>query len=93
MGDVVKRVTFQLFIEGKLHTFIADHNARSLCTFLEVDGKIDKQWDGLTLEKLAEQPYTFYHLGQKFTLKWVIADPDSDQPDIFTLEANGVALS
>ena len=26
-------------------------------------------------------------------LKWVIADSDSDQPDIFTLEANGSALS
>ena len=54
LGDVVKRVTFQLFIEGLLHQFVAEHNARSLCTSLEVDGKIDKQWDGLTLEKLAE---------------------------------------
>ena len=42
LGDVVKRVTFQLFIEGLLHQFVADHNARSLCTFLEVDGKINK---------------------------------------------------
>ena len=32
LGDVVKRVTFQVFIEGLLHQFIADHNARSLCT-------------------------------------------------------------
>ena len=93
LGDVIKRVTFQLFIEGLLHQFIADHNARSLCTFLEVDGKIEKQWDGVTLEKLAEQPYTFYHLGQKLVLKWVIADPDSDLPDIFMLEVNGTALS
>ena len=50
LGDVIKRVTFQLFIEGLLHQFVADHNARSLCTFLEVDGKINKQWDGVTLE-------------------------------------------
>ena len=49
LGDVIKRVTFQLFIEGLLHQFIADHNARSLCTYLEVDGKVNKQWDGLTL--------------------------------------------
>ena len=42
LSDIIKRVTFQLFIEGLLHTFIADHNARSLCTSLEVDGKIDK---------------------------------------------------
>ena len=32
LGDVIKRVTFQLFIEGLLHQFIAEHNARSLCT-------------------------------------------------------------
>ena len=75
---MVKRVTFQLFIEGLLHQFVADHNARSLCTYLEVDGKISKQWDGVTLEQLSEQPYTFYHLGQKFVLKWAIADSDSD---------------
>ena len=25
-------------------------------------------------------------------LKWSIADEDSDQPDVFSLEANGVAL-
>ena len=72
---------------------MADHNARSLCTFLEVDGKVNKQWDGLSLEKLSEQPYTFYHLGQKFVLKWVVADPDTGLPDIFTLEANGATLS
>ena len=63
LGDVTKRVTFQLFIEGLLHQFIAEHNCRSLTTFLEVDDKIMKQWDGVTLEKLSEQPYTFYHLG------------------------------
>ena len=50
LGDVTKRVTFQLFIEGLLHQFVAEHNARSLCTFLEVDGKVNKQWDGVTLE-------------------------------------------
>ena len=50
LGEVTKRVTFQLFINGLIHQFVADHNARSLCTFLEVDGKIEKQWDGLSLE-------------------------------------------
>ena len=54
LGDVTKRVTFQLFIEGLLHQFIAEHNCRSLTTFLEVDDKISKQWHGVTLEKLAE---------------------------------------
>ena len=61
LGDVTKRVTFQLFIEGLLHQFIAEHNCRSLTTFLEVDNKISKQWDGVTLDKLSEEPYTFYH--------------------------------
>ena len=42
LGDVIKRVTFQLFIEGLLHQFSAEHNARSLCTLLEVDGKVIK---------------------------------------------------
>ena len=54
LGDIIKRVTFQLFIEGMLHQFIAEHNARSLCTFLDVDGKVNKQWDGVTLAQLAE---------------------------------------
>ena len=45
------------------------------------------------MEKFSEQPYTFYHLGQKFVLKWVIVDPDTGLPEIFTLEANGAALS
>ena len=93
LSDLIKRVTFQLFIKGLLHQFVAEHNVRSLCTFLEVDGKINKQWDGLTLKQFSEQPFTFYHLGQKFVLKWVIADPDSDFKDIFVLEANGLPLS
>ena len=92
LGDVTKRVTFQLFIEGLLHQFIAEHNCRSLTTFLEVDDKIMKQWNGVTLEQLAAEPFTFYHLGQKFVLKWVIADPESGLPDTFALEANGAAL-
>ena len=93
LGDVTKRITFQLFIHGLLHQFVADHNARSLCTFLEVDGKINKQWDGVTLEQLSEQPFTFYHLEQKFVLRWMIADSDSDQESTFKLEANGSDLS
>ena len=50
LGEVTKRVTFQLFVKGLLHQFVADHNARSLCTVLEVDGKLNKQWQGLKLE-------------------------------------------
>ena len=48
----LKRVTFQLFIFGLLHQIIAEHNCRSKCTFLEVDGKIIKQWDGVSLEQI-----------------------------------------
>ena len=58
-----------------------------------MDDKIIKQWSGVSLEQIAAESYTFYHLDQKFVLKWVIADPDSDQSDIFTLESNGTALS
>ena len=72
---------------------MAEHNCRSLCTSLEVDGKVIKQWDGVRLDKLASEPFTFYHLEQKFTLKWVPADPDSDLKDTFMLEANGADLS
>ena len=31
-------------------------------------------------------------LGQKFVLRWVVADPESGLPDTFALEANGAAL-
>ena len=48
-----------------------------------------KHWDGLTLEQIAEQPFTFYEKGQKFMIKWVFADADSDQTDHFALESNG----
>ena len=93
LSDILKRVTFQLFIYGILHQIIAEHNCRSRCTLLEVDGKIIKQWDGVSLEQIASEPYTFYHLEQKFVLKWVLADPESDQSDTFELEANGHDLS
>ena len=39
-GEVTIRVTFNVFIEGLLSQIVADHNRRSLCTLLEVDGKI-----------------------------------------------------
>lgn len=32
LGDVTKRTTFQIFIEGLMEQIEADHNARSLCT-------------------------------------------------------------
>ena len=59
-GEVITRATFQVFVEGILHQFIAEHNARSLSTSLEIDEKIEKQWDGLKLDQIAETPYTFY---------------------------------
>ena len=62
LSDIIKRVTFQLFIFGILHQIFAEHNCRSLCTSLEVDGKIIKQWNGVSLEKIASEPFTFYHL-------------------------------
>ena len=93
LGDVIKRTTFQIFIDGLLEQFVADHNARSRSTQYLVNDKIIKQWDGLTLEEIAEQPFTFYQKGQKFVLKWVIADPDSDKEDNFVLESNGAEIS
>ena len=53
MGDTIKRVTFQIFVHGLMHQIVADHNCRSLCTSLEVDDKIIKQWDGLRLDEIA----------------------------------------
>ena len=41
---------------------------------------------------MAEQPFTFYVLGQKFVLKWGISDPESSLSDTFALEANGAEL-
>ena len=76
-----------------MEQIVAEHNARSLNTQYLVNDKIIKQWDGLTLEKIAEQPFTFYEKGQKFTIKWVIADSDSDQTDHFDLESNGASTS
>lgn len=61
-------------------------------TFLEVDDKIIKNWSGLSLDQLAAEPHTFQHMDQKFVLKWVIADEDSNSEDTFTLEVNGAAL-
>ena len=42
---------------------VADHNARSLSTQYSVNDKIIKQWDGLTLEQIAQQPFTFFEKG------------------------------
>ena len=71
---------------------MADHNARSLSTQYLVNEKIIKLFDNKTLEQISEQPFTFYEKGQKFVLKWVIADPDSDETDHFALEANGASI-
>ena len=48
-GEVTTRFTFQVFVEGVMSQIVAEHNARSLCTSVEVDGKLNKQWEGLTL--------------------------------------------
>ena len=93
MGEVTTRITYQVFIEGVMSIIIAEHNRRSLCTTLEVEDKVIKQWDGVTLEKFAEQPYTFYVRGQKFVLLWIIQPEDAEGEDTFELQANGVSLS
>ena len=59
-SEVTTRVTFNVFVEGVLAQVVADHNRRSLTTLLEVDGKVIESWEGITLDKLAETPYTFY---------------------------------
>ena len=59
-SDITTRVTFNVFINGILQSIVAEHNRRSLITTLEVDGKIEKQWEGEPIEKLGDEPYTFY---------------------------------
>ena len=49
MSEVIIRITYNVFVKGELSQIVAEHNRRSLCTILEVDGKIVKQWDGVTL--------------------------------------------
>ena len=41
-GEVITRTTFNIFVEGILSSIVAEHNRRSLCTLIEVDGKIEK---------------------------------------------------
>ena len=48
-GEVTTRVTYNVFVKGILHQIVAEHNRRSLTTLIEVDGKIIKSFDGLTL--------------------------------------------
>ena len=86
------RITYNVFIKGILSQIVADHNRRGLSTIIEVDGKIEKQWDGLTLEQLAEISYTFYVQEQKFMIRWIIQPDDADAEDCFELQANGVPL-
>lgn len=61
-----------MFFKGILSQIVVDHNRRSLCTIIEVDGKVEKQWDGLTLEQFAEMPFTFYVKEQKFVIRWIV---------------------
>ena len=41
-SEVITRTTFNVFVEGILSQIVADHNRRSLCTIVEVDGKLEK---------------------------------------------------
>ena len=41
-GEVISRVTYNVFVEGILSSIVAEHNRRSLCTMIEVNGKIEK---------------------------------------------------
>ena len=92
-GEVIVRTTYNVFVKGVLSQIVAEHNRRSVCTLIEVDGKVIKQWDGLTLAKFAEQPYTFYISEQKFLLQWIVQPDDEDTEGCFEIQANGVSLS
>ena len=59
-SEVLIRITYNVFVKGILSQIVAEHNRRSVCTLIEVDGKVIKQWDDLTLTQFAEQPYTFF---------------------------------
>ena len=48
-GEVTTRTTYNVFVKGILSQIVAEHNRRSLCTSVEADGKIIKQWDNMTL--------------------------------------------
>ena len=79
------RTTFNVFVKGELSQIVADHNRRSLCTTLEVDGKLAKQWHGVTLDKLSETPFTFFINEQKFVLLWTVQPEESEKEDCFDL--------
>ena len=59
-SEAMMHITYNVFAKCEHSAIVVDHNRRSLTTILEVDGKIEKQWDGLTLEKATEIPHTFY---------------------------------
>ena len=48
-GEVTTRITYNVFVKGILSQIVAEYNRRSLCTSVEADGKIVKQWDNKTL--------------------------------------------
>ena len=68
---------------------MVDHNRRSVCTIVEVDGKIERQWDGMTLEEFSKHPYTFFVKEQKFVLSWIVQTEEADAEDCFELQASG----
>ena len=53
-GEVTTRITYNVFVEGTLSQIVAEHNRRSLSTSVEVDSKIEKHWDGMTLDQFSE---------------------------------------
>ena len=59
-SDAMMHVTYNVFVKCLHSAIVLDHNRKSKITTLEVDGKIEKQWDGFTLEKALQLPYTFY---------------------------------
>ena len=65
-------ITFNVFVKSILSQIVVEHNSNSVCTILEVDGKVEKQWDGLSLEEFSAAPYTFYVREQKFVLSWIV---------------------
>ena len=41
-GEVLIRITYNVFIKCVLSQIVVEHNRRSICTVIEVDGKIEK---------------------------------------------------
>ena len=71
-NNVLMHITFNVFVKSILSQIVIEHNRDSVCTVLEVDGKVEKQWDGLSLDEFSAAPYTFTVREQKFVLSWIV---------------------